>query len=123
MTKKDAIVGTGFFDHDENYVVNPGADDLYLIGTSEVPLTSFHAGEALPESALPRQMAGYSPCFRREAGSYGKDTSGMLRVHQFEKIEMVGRVPPRRFGTRCTRKCWPPKKTCCSSWACPIAWC
>ena len=94
MTKKDAIVGTGFFDHDENYVVNPGADDLYLIGTSEVPLTSFHAGEALPESSLPRQMAGYSPCFRREAGSYGKDTRGMLRVHQFEKIEMVAVCRP-----------------------------
>ncbi len=89
MTRKDAIYGTGFLEKDENYIVNPGEDDLYLIGTSEVPLTSFHAGEILNEKNLPIKLAGYSPCFRREAGSYGKDMKGILRVHQFEKIEMV----------------------------------
>lgn len=96
MTRKDAIVGTGFFEKDENYCVNPGEDDLYLIGTSEVPLTSFHADEILEEDSLPRLFAGYSPCFRREAGSYGKDMKGILRVHQFEKIEMVAVCKPEQ---------------------------
>jgi len=96
MTKKEAIVGTGFFDKEENYCVNPGEDDLYLIGTSEVPLSSFHADEILDEASLPRLFAGYSPCFRREAGSYGKDTKGILRVHQFEKIEMVAFCTPEQ---------------------------
>jgi len=89
MTKADAIRGTGFFDRDENYCVNPGEDDLYLIGTSEVPVTSFYAGEILDEDDLPKKFVAYSPCFRREAGSYGKDVKGILRVHQFEKVEMV----------------------------------
>ncbi len=89
MTRKEAIVGTGFFDRDENYCVNPGADDLYLIGTSEVPMVSIHADQVLDFSKGPIKYAAYSPCFRREAGSYGKDTKGILRVHQFEKIEMV----------------------------------
>lgn len=96
MTRKEAIVGTGFFEKDENYCVNPGEDDLYLIGTSEVPLTSFHADEILEEDSLPRLFAGYSPCFRREAGSYGKDMKGILRVHQFEKIEMVAVCAPEQ---------------------------
>jgi seryl-tRNA synthetase len=89
LTRKEAIFGTGYLEKDENYIVNPGKDDLYLIGTSEVPLTSFHADEVLDEDMLPIKFAGYSPCFRREAGSYGKDMKGILRVHQFEKIEMV----------------------------------
>jgi len=96
MTKKEAIVGTGFFEKDENYCVNPGEDDLYLIGTSEVPLTSYYADEIIPEAQLPERFAGYSPCFRREAGSYGKDMKGILRVHQFEKIEMVAVCPPEK---------------------------
>ena len=89
LTRKEAIYGTGYLDRDENYVINPGEDDLYLIGTSEVPMSSFYAGEILEEADLPRKFCAYSPCFRREAGSYGKDTKGILRVHQFEKIEMV----------------------------------
>jgi seryl-tRNA synthetase len=89
MTRKEAIVGTGFFDRDENYCVNPGEDDLYLIGTSEVPMVSIHADQVIDLSKGPIRYAAYSPCFRREAGSYGKDTKGILRVHQFEKIEMV----------------------------------
>jgi seryl-tRNA synthetase len=96
LTRKEAIFGTGYLQKDENYVVNPGEDDLYLIGTSEVPLTSFHADEILDENTLPRTFAGYSPCFRREAGSYGKDMKGILRVHQFEKIEMVAVVAPEQ---------------------------
>lgn len=89
MTRKEAIYGTGYLSKDENYIVNPGEDDLYLIGTSEVPVTSFHSDEILEAADLPLQFAAYSPCFRREAGSYGKDTKGILRVHQFEKIEIV----------------------------------
>ncbi len=89
MTRKEAIEGTGFFDRDENYCVNPGEDDLYLIGTSEVPMVSIHAGQTIDLLNGPIRYAAYSPCFRREAGSYGKDMKGILRVHQFEKIEMV----------------------------------
>ena len=89
LTRSDAIRGTGFFDKDENYCVNPGEDDLYLIGTSEVPMTSLYADEILEEKDLPQRFVAYSPCFRREAGSYGKDVRGIFRVHQFEKVEMV----------------------------------
>lgn len=91
MVREEAMFGTGFFPADKNqiYTVNPGEDDLYLIGTSEVPLTAYHMNEILDEDELPKRFAGYSPCFRREAGSYGKDMKGVLRVHQFEKIEMV----------------------------------
>ena len=89
LTKEAAIRGTGYFAHDENYVVNPGEDDLYLIGTSEVPMTSYHADDVLDFSKGPIKYVSYSPCFRREAGSYGKDTKGIFRVHQFEKVEMV----------------------------------
>ncbi len=89
LTRKEAIYGTGFLDKDENYIVNPGEDDLYLIGTSEVPMTSFYADEILDEADLPQKFGAYSPCFRKEAGTYGKDMKGILRVHQFEKIEMV----------------------------------
>lgn len=96
MVREEAMYGTGFFPADKNeiYQVNPGEDDLFLIGTSEVPLTSFYADEILEASELPKRFAGYSPCFRREAGSYGKDTKGILRVHQFEKIEMVAVCAP-----------------------------
>ena len=89
LTKKEAIHGTGYLAHDENYIVNPGEDDLYLIGTSEVPMVSYHAGETLDLSQGPLRYVSYSPCFRREAGSYGKDSKGIFRVHQFEKVEMV----------------------------------
>ncbi len=89
MTRKEAIYGTGYLEKGENYIVNPGEDDLYLIGTSEVPMVSIHAGQVIDLDNGPLKYCSYSPCFRREAGSYGKDTKGILRVHQFEKIEMV----------------------------------
>jgi seryl-tRNA synthetase len=89
LTREKAIRGTGYFEKGENYVVNPGEDDLYLIGTSEVPMVSYFAGEVIDDSILPYRCAAYSPCFRKEAGSYGKDMKGILRVHQFEKVEMV----------------------------------
>lgn len=64
-------------------------DDLWLIPTAEVPLTNLHSGEILSESELPKYYCAYTPCFRREAGSYGRDMRGMLRQHQFDKVEMV----------------------------------
>jgi seryl-tRNA synthetase len=92
LVREEAMRGTGFLSSagkNEIYHVNPDEDDLYLIGTSEVPLTAYHSDEILEEKNLPVKFAGYSPCFRREAGAYGKDMKGILRVHQFEKIEMV----------------------------------
>ncbi|MCF7918015.1 serine--tRNA ligase [Candidatus Gracilibacteria bacterium] len=89
LTRENAIYGTGYLSKDENYVVNPEDEKLFLIGTSEVPMVSFHADEILEESSLPEKFVSYSPCFRREAGTYGKDMKGIFRVHQFEKVEMV----------------------------------
>ncbi|MBX3227958.1 MAG: serine--tRNA ligase [Labilithrix sp.] len=89
MVKARAMQGTGFFPlfNEEAYAIT--ADDLYLVGTSEVPLVSLHCDETLDHSALPIRYAGMSNCFRREAGAYGKDTKGLYRVHQFTKIEQV----------------------------------
>ena len=89
LTKAGAVHGTGYLAHDENYIVNPGEDDLYLAATSEIPMTSYHGGEILDLSNGPKMYVSYSPCFRREAGTYGKDTRGIFRVHQFEKVEMI----------------------------------
>lgn len=90
LVKENAMFATGFFPADRNeiYHVNPDEDDLYLVGTSEVSLAMLHAGEIMDPEKLPRKYCGFSTCFRREAGSYGKDTHGILRVHQFDKIEM-----------------------------------
>ena len=96
MTRANALHGTGYLDKDENYRVNPETDDLYLIGTSEVPMVSIHADQIIDLDNGPLKYAAYSPCFRREAGSYGKDTKGILRVHQFEKIEMVVFAKPEQ---------------------------
>jgi seryl-tRNA synthetase len=91
MVKEEAMYGTGFFPADKNeiYTVNPGEDNLYLVGTSEVPLIFMHSGEVLDLAAGPKKYIAITPCFRREAGSYGKDTKGLFRVHQFYKVEMV----------------------------------
>jgi seryl-tRNA synthetase len=89
MVKERAMTGTGFFPlgREEAYAIT--ADDLFLVGTSEVPLVSLHADETFEASALPIRYAGISNCFRREAGAYGKDTKGLYRVHQFTKVEQV----------------------------------
>ena len=91
LVKDAAMFGTGFFPAEKNeiYSVNPGEDNLYLAGTSEVPMVYFHEDETIEEKELPKKYAAISPCFRREAGSYGKDTKGIFRVHQFYKVEMV----------------------------------
>jgi seryl-tRNA synthetase len=88
LVREEAMYGTGFLPTDEVNIYVTRDDDLYLVGTSEVPLAAFHLGEIVEESSLPLHYAGYSTCFRREAGSYGKDLGGMFRVHQFDKVEM-----------------------------------
>jgi seryl-tRNA synthetase len=94
LVRRDAMYGTGFLPTDEQQIFRIPEDDLYLVGTSEVPLVSYHADEILDPGSLPRRYVGFSPCFRREAGSYGKDTRGIFRVHQFDKVEMVSFVLP-----------------------------
>lgn len=88
LVKPSAMEGTGFLGQAAQDVYHLPADDLYLVGTSEVALAAYHSDEILDASTLPRQYVGYSPCYRREAGSYGKDTRGIFRVHWFDKVEM-----------------------------------
>jgi seryl-tRNA synthetase len=88
------MYGTGFLPADEAQLYVTTEDDLYLVGTSEVPLAAFHMGEILDEADLPLHYAGYSTCFRREAGTYGKDLGGLFRVHQFDKVEMFSFAAP-----------------------------
>ena len=83
-----AMEGTGFLGQAAENVYRVESDDLYLVGTSEVPLAAFHSDEIIDAADLPKRYAGWSSCFRREAGSYGKDTRGIIRVHQFDKVEM-----------------------------------
>ena len=83
-----AMEGTGFLGQAAENVYRVELDDMYLVGTAEVPLAGMHADEIIPASSLPIRYAGWSSCFRREAGSYGKDTRGIIRVHQFDKVEM-----------------------------------
>jgi seryl-tRNA synthetase len=88
LVRGEAMFGTGFFPTDEAQVYRCADDDLYLAGTAEVPIASMHAREMLPADGMPRRYVGYSTCFRREAGTYGRDTRGIIRVHQFDKAEM-----------------------------------
>ncbi|HEU4620157.1 MAG TPA: serine--tRNA ligase [Gammaproteobacteria bacterium] len=88
LVREEAMYGTGFFPTDAVNIYAVERDELYLTGTSEVALAAFHAHEELPEETLPRRYCAYSTCFRREAGAAGKDTRGMFRVHQFDKVEM-----------------------------------
>jgi seryl-tRNA synthetase len=88
LVREDAMYGTGFFPTDEMNIYAVERDELYLVGTSEVPLAAMHQGEIFEDESLPTRYAGYSVCFRREAGAAGKDTRGMFRVHQFDKVEM-----------------------------------
>jgi seryl-tRNA synthetase len=96
LVREHALFGTGYFPDTEQQIYHLPADDLYLVGTSEVALASLHAGEILDASELPLRYAGFSPCFRREAGAAGKDTRGIFRVHQFDKVEMFSFVEPAR---------------------------
>ena len=94
LARREAMFGTGFLPTDEAQIYATRDEELYLIGTSEVTLASYHAGEILESAELPKRYLGYSPCFRREAGTYGKDTRGVFRVHQFDKLEMFSFVQP-----------------------------
>jgi seryl-tRNA synthetase len=87
LVRPEVMSGTGFLGAHADEVYRVEADDLYLVGTSEVPLAGYHSDEILDLSAGPLRYAGWSSCFRREAGSYGKDTRGIIRVHQFDKVE------------------------------------
>ncbi|WP_182905079.1 serine--tRNA ligase [Microbispora sp. H13382] len=94
LVKPEAMAGTGFLGAHASEVYRLEADDLYLVGTSEVPLAAYHSDEILDRASLPLRYAGWSSCFRREAGSYGKDTRGIIRVHQFDKVEMFSYCRP-----------------------------
>ncbi|MGM0366404.1 MAG: serine--tRNA ligase [Actinomycetota bacterium] len=88
MVKYDAMYGTGFFPAEKTQYYKAEIDDLYLVGTAEVPLCAYHSGEFLEAEMLPVKYSGFSTCYRREAGAHGKDLGGMFRVHQFDKVEM-----------------------------------
>ncbi len=88
LVREQALYGTGFLPDTEQQIYSLPQDDLFLVGTSEVALASLHAGEILDAASLPLRYAGFSSCFRREAGAAGKDTRGIFRVHQFDKVEM-----------------------------------
>jgi seryl-tRNA synthetase len=94
LVREQALFGTGMLPDTEQQIYRVPEDELFLAGTSEVPLASLHAGEILAPGTLPRRYAGFSTCFRREAGAAGKDTSGIFRVHQFDKVEMFSFVEP-----------------------------
>jgi seryl-tRNA synthetase len=94
LVREHALYGTGFLPDTEQQIYKLADDELYLVGTSEVALASLHAEEILDADALPRRYAGFSTCFRREAGAAGKDTRGIFRVHQFDKVEMFSFVTP-----------------------------
>ena len=94
LVNSAAMEGTGFLGQAAENVYHLEKDDVYLVGTSEVPLAAMHMDEILPAEKLPIRYAGYSTCFRREAGTYGKDTRGIIRVHQFDKVEMFSFCHP-----------------------------
>jgi seryl-tRNA synthetase len=94
LVNSAAMEGTGFLGQAAENVYHLEKDDVYLVGTSEVPLAAMHMDEILPVEKLPMRYAGYSTCFRREAGTYGKDTRGIIRVHQFDKVEMFSFCHP-----------------------------
>ncbi|MER6688295.1 serine--tRNA ligase [Streptomyces minutiscleroticus] len=94
LVRPQSMAGTGFLGQAAQDVYHLDKDDLYLVGTSEVPLAAYHMDEIIEADRLPLRYAGFSPCFRREAGSHGKDTKGIFRVHQFDKVEMFSYVAP-----------------------------
>jgi len=94
LVREGPLFGTGFFPGEREMIYEVPRDDLFLVGTSEVSLAALHAGEIMAADVLPRRYAGYSTCFRREAGAAGRDTRGIFRVHQFDKVEMYSFVEP-----------------------------
>jgi seryl-tRNA synthetase len=98
LVREQALFGTGFFPGEREMIYEIPRDELFLVGTSEVPLASLHADEIMEAGDLPRRYAGFSSCFRREAGAAGRDTRGIFRVHQFDKVEMFSFVEPGSSG-------------------------
>lgn len=96
MVREEALVGTGFFPEAREQVYEIPKDELFLVGTAEVPMAAFHGDEIFDADELPIRYAGFSTCFRRESGTYGKDTAGIFRVHQFDKVEMFAFVTPEK---------------------------
>jgi seryl-tRNA synthetase len=94
LVREEALFGTGFLPGDRDQIYEVARDGLYLVGTSEVSLAALHADQILEPGSLPLRYAGFSTCFRREAGAAGKDTRGIFRVHQFDKVEMFSFVEP-----------------------------
>jgi seryl-tRNA synthetase len=94
LVREQAMEEAGFFPTDRNQVYGVDGDELFLVGTSEVPLSTLHRGELLDADAVPARYAGFSTCFRREAGTHGRDTRGIFRLHQFDKVEMFVFAPP-----------------------------
>jgi seryl-tRNA synthetase len=94
LVREEALYGTGFLPGDRDQIYEVPKDDLFLVGTSEVALAGLHADQILEAGQLPLRYAGFSPCFRREAGAAGRDTRGIFRVHQFDKVEMFSFVEP-----------------------------
>ena len=95
LVKPRAMEGTGFLGQAADDVYRIEGQDIYLVGTSEVPLAAYHSDEILDAETLPLRYAAFSPCFRKEAGSYGKDTRGIIRVHWFDKVEMFSYTTAR----------------------------
>jgi seryl-tRNA synthetase len=96
LVREEALIGTGAFPSDDQNVYEIPEDGLWLSATAEIPVASLHAGEILEADALPLRYVAFSPCFRREAGAAGKDTRGMLRVHQFNKVEQFALTHPEQ---------------------------
>jgi seryl-tRNA synthetase len=96
LVREGSLEGTGFFPGEREMIYEIPRDELFLVGTSEVSLAALHMDEILPPAEVPRRYAGFSTCFRREAGAAGKDTRGIFRVHQFDKVEMFSFVEPDR---------------------------
>ena len=106
LVREMALFGTGFFPGDRQQVYEIPADELFLAATSEISLAAYHADEILEPDQLPIRYAGFSSCFRREAGTHGKDTGGIFRVHQFDKVEMFSFTRPEDLRPRSTSGFW-----------------
>ena len=104
LTREEALFGTAFLPGSADQIYKVPEDDLYLVGTAEVPLAGMHMDEIFEADQLPLRYGGFSTCFRREAGTYGKDTSGIFRVHQFDKVEMFSWVTVGDLGDSASRK-------------------
>ena len=115
LVREEALIGTGAFPSDQANVYELPADGLYLAGTAEIPLASLHAGEILETDELPLRYVAFSPCFRREAGAAGRDTRGMIRVHQFNKVEQFSSRDQRTPGTSTSSYSRTPSSSCASS--------